>query len=290
MQSNADEIEPRRAPGLRATAAGRAPMVIAHRGASGYAPENTFAAFDLAVALGAGGVELDVQLAADGLPVVIHDLRVNRTTDGAGVVSSLTSEHLGRLDAGAWFDRRLKLSKRAPQARRPEAYSGQAVPTLEGVLDRLSGAGLGRVYVEVKGRAADKERLLAATLGVIERSKIRGAITLLSFDHSAVRRARELSPRVRTAATFSINGRGPVTARSIADSVRAAGADEAALHFSLATRRTVEGLHERGLQVSAWTANSKLLMRRLMARGVDAIMTNYPDRLIDLLRIQAGGG
>jgi glycerophosphoryl diester phosphodiesterase len=247
------------------------------------------AAFELAVSMGATGIELDVQLTADGLPVVIHDLRVNRTTNGAGGVSMLTSEEVSRLDAGAWFDRRLKLGKRAGQLQRQEVYSGQAVPTLEGVLDRLSGAGLARVYVEIKGRPGDRERLLDAVLGVVATSKIRESITLLSFDHLAIRRAKLIAPQVRTAATFSINGRGPLTAGSIADRAHAAGAVEAALHFSLATRRTVAGLRERGLQVSVWTANSKLLMRRLMARGVDAIMTNYPDRLIALLCDQPDG-
>jgi glycerophosphoryl diester phosphodiesterase len=247
------------------------------------------AAFELAVSMGATGIELDVQLTADGLPVVIHDLRVNRTTNGAGGVSMLTSEQLSRLDAGAWFDRRLKLGKRAAQLQRQKIYSGQAVPTLEGVLDRLSGAGLARIYVEIKGRSGDQARLLDAVLGIVAASKIRDSITLLSFDHLTVHRVKQIAPEVRTAVTFSINGRGPLTARSIADRAHSAGAVEAALHFSLATRRTVEGLRERGLQVSVWTANSKLLMRRMMTRGVDAIMTNYPDRLIAMLCDQPGG-
>ncbi|HKG21875.1 MAG TPA: glycerophosphodiester phosphodiesterase family protein, partial [Blastocatellia bacterium] len=83
------------------------PLVIAHRGASGLAPENTLAAFKMAIGLGADGVEMDVQLSADGKAHVIHDLRVERTTNGAGRVASLTSRQLGNLDAGGWFDRRL---------------------------------------------------------------------------------------------------------------------------------------------------------------------------------------
>src|SRR5436190_20563712 len=85
----------------------RKPLVIAHRGASGFAPENTLAAFKFALALGADGVELDVQLSADGHPVVIHDSRVNRTTNGTGAVSRLTLDQLQSLDAGSWFDRRV---------------------------------------------------------------------------------------------------------------------------------------------------------------------------------------
>src|SRR5262245_45381396 len=82
------------------------PLVIAHRGASALAPENTLAAVNLALALGADGVEFDVQLASDGRPVVIHDLRLDRTTSGAGPVTALPSVELSNLDAGSWFDRR----------------------------------------------------------------------------------------------------------------------------------------------------------------------------------------
>ena len=83
------------------------PLIIAHRGASGLAPENTMAAFRLAVAMGADGFELDVQLSADGQPVVIHDARLNRTTDRMGAVAALTAAELAACDAGAWFARRL---------------------------------------------------------------------------------------------------------------------------------------------------------------------------------------
>src|SRR5215212_8361264 len=88
------------------------PLVIAHRGASGLAPENTLAAFKLAMALGADGVEMDVQLSADNRAVVIHDARVNRTTNAAGFVENFTADHLAGMDAGAWFDRRLALRPR----------------------------------------------------------------------------------------------------------------------------------------------------------------------------------
>src|SRR5215216_7870449 len=87
----------------------RKPLVIAHRGASAFAPENTLAAFRLAIALGADGIELDAQLSSDGQAVVIHDLRVNRTTNRTGLVENFTARELQELDAGAWFERRLMM-------------------------------------------------------------------------------------------------------------------------------------------------------------------------------------
>ena len=273
------------------------PLVIAHRGASGLAPENTLAAFRLALALGADGVELDVQLSADGEPVVIHDARVNRTTDRTGAVASLTAAELAACDAGSWFARRLARRPRIRAMANSVAnltkagglpFAGESVPALRDVLRLAASAKARRVYVEVKGgRGRDSQPLLDAVLALVREHRMERAVTLLSFDHQAVKRAKAEAPRLRTAATFGLPGRGHLTARAIIRAVEGAGADEAALHYGLATRRTVAALHERGISVVVWTANSKLIMRRLLAVGVDAIMTNYPNRLADVLASSA---
>jgi len=124
-------------------------------------------------------------------------------------------------------------------------------------------------------------------LRVRRRSKCRVA-RRRTRNHEIVRRAKALAPRLRTAATFAIPGRGHLTARAIISAIERAEADEAALHYGLATRRTVAALHERGISVVVWTANSKLVMRRMLAVGVDAMMTNYPNRLADVLASNAG--
>src|SRR5258708_1234520 len=130
------------------------PLVIAHRGASGLAPENTLAAFSLAIALGSDGVEMDVQMSRDGQPVVMHDARVNRTTNEKGSVSRLTLDQLQRLDAGSWFERRLSRRPRvramvgrisAEGGAEVPRYSGEPVPALEDVLSLLRPAVLERI-------------------------------------------------------------------------------------------------------------------------------------------------
>lgn len=268
------------------------PLVIAHRGASGLAPENTSAAFKLAIALGADGVEMDVQISSDNRAVVIHDWRVNRTTDGRGPVSLFTSDQLGKLDAGGWFDRRLIVRPRLRAQLEREArikingnpiYAGERVPTLDEVLALLAPANLRRVYIELKSGAATRDALLAEVVRLVRYFRMERAVTLLSFDHEAVREAKLVAPDIRAAATFPITGRALSTARSIITTVESLRADEAALHFGLATRRTVAALHEKGLSVSAWTANGPLVMRRLINSGVDAIMTNFPNRLFTTL-------
>jgi len=274
------------------------PLVIAHRGASGLAPENTLAAFKLAAALGADGVEMDAQLSADNRAVVIHDTRVNRTTNALGPVESFTADHLAGLDAGAWFDRRLAVRPRV-RAMAASAYglargnglrfSGEPVPTLEDALALLSQAKFRRIYIELKGHQKNKQPLLEAIIALVREFKLERSVTLLSFDHEIIRRAGHIAESIQRAATFSIAGSGSLSVRSIIDSASRAGAGEVALHYGLATRRTVETLHESGITVSAWTANSKLVMRRLAACGVDSVMTNFPNRLINVLQSQGRG-
>lgn len=268
------------------------PLVIAHRGASGLAPENTLAAFRLALALGADGVEMDVQMSADGWPVVIHDARVNRTTDGEGSVSRLTVDQFKRLDAGRWFDRRLSRRPRVRAmaqrifgqgAATAPRFSGEPVPSLEEALLLLTPAPLKRIYIELKGNPAHNQALLEAVLSLVREFRVDRSVTLLSFDHAIVRRAKELARDIRTAATFPVRGRRLISTRSIIRAAEKAGVDEVALHFGLANKRSVGALHDRGLSVSVWTVNSKIAMRRLAAAGVDAIMTDFPNRLLDFL-------
>ena len=268
------------------------PLVIAHRGASGLAPENTLAAFKLAIACGADGVEMDVQLSADGHPVVIHDRRVNRTTNGAGLVSRLTLEQLKQLDAGQWFERRLMLRPRARvRVRRimanigdaPASFSGEALPALEDALEMLARAQMKRIYVELKVRRANRQALLESVVSAVRAAQIDHLVTLLSFDHAVVRQAKEVSPELRRAAIFPPKWGGLLSTRSIVSTARNAGAEEVALPYGLATAHTVEALHKHGFSVSVWTINRVPLMSRAAAAGADAIMTNYPDRLRQVL-------
>jgi glycerophosphoryl diester phosphodiesterase len=268
------------------------PLVIAHRGASGLAPENTLAAFRLAIALGADGVEMDVQLSADEQPIVIHDTRVNRTTNEKGLVASFTVSELSKLDAGIWFDRRLAVRPRlramVEQMRfssgsRP-VFAGESVPTLESVLALLARAPLKRLYIELKSMPTTRATLLEAVLSLVQQFGLKRSVTLLSFDHDAVRLAKELAPEVCTAIILPTRAERLPTSTSVLRAIRAASADEAALHFSLVTRRLVEALHEGGLKVSAWTANRKLIMRRLIACRVDSIITDFPNRLIEIIQ------
>jgi len=161
----------------------------------------------------------------------------------------------------------------------------RGVPTLDEVLSLLAQFEISRIYVEIKGARADRINLLEASLQAIERSDLRRAVTILSFDHGLMAHVKRMNPSLRTALTFHlIKGAIPATRAVMAAAARAQ-ADEVALHHALATRRRVEALHKRGLSVSAWTANARLTMKRLVDSGVDSIMTNYPDRLGEVIRL-----
>ncbi|MDQ7857919.1 MAG: glycerophosphodiester phosphodiesterase family protein [Armatimonadota bacterium] len=237
--------------------------VIAHRGASGDAPENTLAAFGRARELGADGVELDVHLSADGEPVVIHDHRLERTTDGRGLVGEQPLAVLRRLDAGRWFG---------------EAFAGQRIPTLDEALATLAGL---RVIVELKNGPIYYPRI-AARVAAVVRASGHGRVTVSSFDHPALRDVRQAAPELNTAVLFAARPVDPVRLAWDAGAVL--------LHpqWAFATADLVAAAHAAGLRVEAWTVDEPDWLRRVMAAGVDGIMTNYPARLLALLRETTG--
>jgi glycerophosphoryl diester phosphodiesterase len=230
------------------TGLGRRPLVIGHRGASGRLPENTLAAFRGAVADGADGVELDVRLSADGRAVVVHDATLTRTAGVAGRVSDLTADELERFD----------------------------VPTLASVLE-LTARPRAVVYVEIKGGGPDLE---AAVANEVRAHDCHDRVVVLSFNHASLRRLHVVDERIATAASVAPTIRAPrPSAARLAEIAARAEAGALATHVSLATRRNVAALAERGLATLAWTVNRPLVARRLARAGVEAVMTDFPARV-----------
>lgn len=224
-------------------------LIIGHRGASARLPENTLEAFRGAIEDGADGVELDVRLSSDDHPVVIHDPTLKRTAGVRRRVSELTACEL-------------------------DAYG---VPSLDAALE-LTGETGSVVYVEVKGAA---EGLEPAVVHALDRHDCHDRVVVLSFNHASVRRIRALDDRIVAAATVAptLKRPRPSPARIVA-LVERAGAQAAALHVSLATRRRVAALRDRGFGVHVWTVNAPAIARALGRYGVDAVMTNAPARLV----------
>jgi len=241
-------------------------LIIGHRGASGEAPENTRASFLLAVEQGADIVEMDVHLSADGSLVVIHDPTVDRTTNGHGLVGALTLDHLKALDAGSWFSPR---------------YSGEKIPTLEEVLGWVRGK-VG-VAVEIKRDGPiHYPGIEARVVELLQRYDMLESSAVISFDHKAVRRVKELRPEIAGGVLFACH---PVAPSSLALDARA----EAILpHWTNLSEELVAEAHSRGLAVSTWAVDGEEELRWVLSMGVDAVATNYPSRLASLIA-RAGG-
>jgi glycerophosphoryl diester phosphodiesterase len=233
----------------------RKPWVIAHRGASGHAPENTMAAFQRAVELGVGFIETDLQLTRDARFVAMHDSSVDRTTNGKGTVHEHTLAELRQLDAGKWFDRE---------------FMDQRIPTLEEILE-FSRKHDVIFYLEVKyDSALGMHHSLVAALnkaGDAARSIV------ISFDESTLAALRQVDSALMMGLLVEDSGTDqPKTAIEL-------GVRQLCPRADLVTTELVDAAHRLDLQVATWTVDEPAQIRAMVAAGVDGIMTNFPDRV-----------
>jgi glycerophosphoryl diester phosphodiesterase len=265
---NADEQEPRSTEPETPR-----PSIIAHRGASALAPENTLAAFSRAIKDGAEGIELDVRLSKDGIAVVHHDSTLERTARNGSRISSLTAEELARIDVGSWFRRH------SPSEWKKE-YAIERVPTLASVLRSLETFS-GRIYVELKCREPEVERLVAAVCSDLMRSPLRDQIVVKSFRLAFIPLMRRICPDIRTAALFAPKIMTILRKEKyLVDLACEFGARELSVHYSLATRKLMKKAAKRDLPVAIWTVDHPRWLRRAIKLGVSYVITNDPARLL----------
>jgi glycerophosphoryl diester phosphodiesterase len=250
------------------------PLVIAHRGASAHAPENTAAAFRMAVEAGADGVEFDVRLAADGVPVAIHDATLERTTGTVPAVAGTTSDMLAKLDAGSWFNARF------PLLARPE-FALEGVPTLDAVLDIVKDLS-GPIFIELKcERDEEVAPLVAAVAPEIAASPLAGRIIVKSFKLGVIPQLRCALPGVKTAALFAPQIMHFLRKEKyIVDMAHEFGADHISIHRSLVSRKLARKAERRGMPVTVWTIDDARGWRRAEKLGVYAVITNDPGRMV----------
>jgi len=231
-------------------------LILAHRGASGYAPENTLAAFDKAIELGADMVETDVRQTRDGHLVLFHDPSVERTTDGCGLVADLTLTELKALDAGRWFG---------------EEFAGQKVPTVEEAL-----AACGRripICFEIKSPGVEEE-----LLDLVRRYNLLESTCFTSFHPESIRQVKGLVPRAKVGLlTDDFN-------EELIEKAVALRAEQICPPAAKLSPQLVALAHERGLEVRVWGAESDELVERAIVMGADGMTTDWPDKVRDRLR------
>lgn len=230
--------------------------VAAHRGAMGHAPENTVAAFTKAIEMRSHMSELDIHQSRDGELIVIHDALVARTTGGSGEIKDLSLAEIKKLDAGTHFD---------------SAFAGEPVPTLQEVMDLVRGKMA--LNVEVKaGSEGVYPEIIDRLIEHVRRNELVESLVVSSFRREYLLELRSKAPEIRAALLYSKPFDAPW--QDAVDN----GWD---LHpnFRAIDAELMDESHRRGVVVRAWTVNEPQGMRELLDLGVDAIITNYPDRL-----------
>jgi glycerophosphoryl diester phosphodiesterase len=237
---------------------------IAHRGASAYAPENTMAAFRRAAEMGARFIETDLRATRDARVVAIHDATVNRTTNGTGRVDAMTLAEVRDLDAGTWFHW---------NGQRP--FAGERVPTLDEVLQFAHDVDVA-CYLELKqARGWGIENAVVAAL---QQFKQVSHSVVISFDAAVLAAVRRIDPAVMTGLLIE-----RVSTRAIQKAL-VAGVRQILPRASRVTPGFVAAAHRENLLAVPWTANETEEMKTLAQAGVDGMITDYPDRLADVLR------
>jgi len=249
------------------------PLVFAHRGGSALAPENTVAAFDRGVELGADGLELDVRLSRDGVVVVHHDATLDRTTNLTGEVAGRTAHELSRADAGFHF-------RQGGEA--PFRARGVNVPTLEEVLRRYP---THRVIIEAK---VNTPEMAASLVDVVRRGGAIDRVCVGSFGRKVLQHVRRLAPAIATSAAreevrwalYRSRCRWPI-GRAAYDGYQI---PECAGRTRVVSPRFVADAHHAGLCVQVWTVDEAGDARRLLDWGVDGLITDRPDVVVPLVK------
>jgi len=225
-------------------------LSIGHRGASAYAPENTMAAFRKACELGADGVELDVQLSKDGQVVIMHDDRINRTTNGRGYVKDKTMKELFEYDAGSWFS---------------SEFRNERIPTLAELFDYATGKML--VNVELK-KSNDPTALVLAVKEIVDKFQNYHDCLFTSFDLATVNAVLSIMPNARCGLLID----------KLSPAIWEGAWPFVAAKAGLVTNKFFRASQEHKKTIVVWTANEEQEMKRLIEVGVARIITNYPDR------------
>lgn len=229
--------------------------IFAHRGASGYAPENTMEAFRLAKDMGADGIELDVHLSKDGEVVVIHDETLDRTSNGQGKIRDYTLAELKKFSVHNGM----------------EKYKGVQIPTLKEVLDFVKDSSM-KVNIELKTGIYWYEGIEEKTMDIVKTMGMEDRVIYSSFNHYSIQKVLEQNSHAETAYLFSDV---ILNVEKYAKETGVKGLHPAVYHLKMAD--FLETYLKSGLKVRVWTVNNKKDIKMFMDAGVDAVITNYPD-------------
>ena len=235
------------------------PYILAHRGASALAPENTGTSFRLAIDIGADGVEFDVQMTKDGELVIIHDEKVDRTTNGKGYVKDFSLKEIKALDAGILFSNK---------------YQAEKILTLTETLEIVQDCDL--INIELKNGIIEYPHLEENVINTIRAYKLERKVLISSFNHYSIHKISKIAPDILTGILYVAILYDPwVYAKKI-------GAKAVHPYYEGAWNGIIKQSHEHGMKVNVYTVNSERDIAMMIEKGVDTIITDYPDIAISL--------
>ena len=234
--------------------------IFAHRGASAYAPENTVEAFALAMEQGADGIELDVQMTKDGQVVVIHDETIDRVSDGTGAVRDYTLEEL----------------KKFHFSNHMENYENAVIPTLKEVLDLIKSSNM-LLNIELKTGIYWYPNLEEKTMELVKEAGMEDRVIYSSFNHYSIKKILELNPHAECAFLYSDV---ILNVDKYAKNAGVCGLHPSVYHLKMA--EFLKEYQESGLKVRVWTVNKKEDMEKFIKADLEAVITNYPDKALEI--------
>jgi len=226
------------------------PKILGHRGCAGLEPENTIRAFKRAIDLGVDLIEFDVRMTKDKKLVVIHDEKLDRTTNGRGYIRDFNFEEIRKFDAG----------------------KGEKVPSLEETLDFLKDQ-RPTIVIEIK-EPETTEKILK----IINREKVKDKVIIVSFWLEALKKIKEIDPKIKTAALFRKK------IKNIILLIKKIKADGLGLEYHSIDEKIVKDCHKENLEINVWTVNEIEDIERMIELGVDIISSNYPNRVLEILK------
>lgn len=235
--------------------------VLAHRGVSILAPENTRASFQLAIDMGVDGVEFDVQMTKDDKLVIIHDEKVDRTTNAKGYVKDFTLKEIKALDAGITFSKK---------------YKGEKILTLKETLEIVKGCDI--INIELKNGLMKYPNLEEKVISTIRSYNLEKKVILSSFNHFSIHKISKTAPDIMTGILYSDILYNPW------DYAKYVGANAINPNYLSISGEIIKQSHKNGIKVNVYTVNNERDITKMIEEGVDTIITNYPERAISLIK------
>ncbi|WP_102264506.1 glycerophosphodiester phosphodiesterase [Mesobacillus jeotgali] len=251
-------------------------VTIAHRGASGHAPEHTMSAYDLAVSSGADYIEIDLQMTKDGELIALHDLEVDRTTNGSGRASLMTLKEIKALDAGSWFN------KQNPQSAEP-SYEDLEIPTLEEIFQRYGTTV--NYYIETKSTGMENK-----LINLLREYSIIGSdskVILQSFYSKSLKKIHRLAPGIPLIQLYRYKEQAKMTTRELRSLEKYAAGIGA--NFDMVDEEYIKKAHSHGLAVHLFTVNTDKAIQRAVEMGADGVFTDYPEKVKRKNLLSKGG-